>query len=412
MLLDSNFNYIYSVSNANMHNGIEENLKEGVYYLVSDVNYRYANPNKKNFSYVVTCYSQTALNLENVTADFDLTNVIQTAIYSYCRTYVPPTKCSNGVYLYRAATNMDSIPFETAIFENYTEKDFKVKLNVVGKGEKSFCFYNDEIASEADITAVKELPKNSVAIFTVLKYGNSSIFNFKYFFAPLKSPNPNNPTALRAPKIYDEEPKIQEAQPNTEANVQQPQGPVPEQIPEQNQNIQQNQEVNIETNKVVQQNEVKEIQNVQMENENKIQETELQTKDNRIQTTEQNVQTTQTEIKEEKIATPNIESIQVQQVKVVKKKGGHPVFQTQGQIIDEYGTLVQYYLDSGDDLVIGLENKSNTKLKMQLVLEGALITNTGKSFAVFYSNPRERKIFKTKKIQDFGGEITFQFQYV
>ena len=43
MLLDENFNYIYSVSNSNMHNGIEQKLKEGTYYLVSDVNYRYLN---------------------------------------------------------------------------------------------------------------------------------------------------------------------------------------------------------------------------------------------------------------------------------------------------------------------------------------------------------------------------------
>ena len=170
MLLDDNFNYIFSVSNANMHNGIEQNLKEGTYYLVSDVNYRYSSSLKKNSSYVITCYSQKPLNLENVTSNFDLKYVIQNAVYSYCRMYVPPTKCSNGVYLYRAATNMDSIPFETAIFENYTDKDYKVKLNIVGKGEKSFCFYNDEIATENDTTAIKELQKKSVAIFTALKY--------------------------------------------------------------------------------------------------------------------------------------------------------------------------------------------------------------------------------------------------
>ena len=75
-----------------------------------------------------------------------------------------------------------------------------------------FWFYNDEIATENDTTAIKELQKKSLAIFTALKYSISSIFNFKYFFAPLKSPNPNNPTILRAPKIYDEEPKFEEAQ--------------------------------------------------------------------------------------------------------------------------------------------------------------------------------------------------------
>ena len=80
MLVDENFNYIYSVSNSGMHNGIEQTLKKGTYYLLSDVNYRYSNPNKKNYSYVITCYSQTELNLENVTANFDITNVLQSAV--------------------------------------------------------------------------------------------------------------------------------------------------------------------------------------------------------------------------------------------------------------------------------------------------------------------------------------------
>ena len=152
ILVDQDFNYIFSSQSSNMHIGIEQTLKEGTYYLFSDVNYRYANPDRKNRSYVITCYAQIPLNIENVTNQIDVTKGLQKCIYTYCRQYVPPTKCSNGVYLYRAATNMDSIPFETAIFENYTDKDYKVKLNIVGKGEKSFCFYADEIATENDIT--------------------------------------------------------------------------------------------------------------------------------------------------------------------------------------------------------------------------------------------------------------------
>ena len=410
MLLDENFNYIYSISNSNMHNGIEQNLKQGTYYLVSDVNYRYSNKNKKNFSYVITCYSKIALNLEDVTDNFDLTNVIQTAVYSYCRTYVPPTKCSNGVYLYRASTNMDSIPFETAIFENYTEKDYKVKLNIVGKGEKSFCFYADEIATENDITTIKELPKNSVAIFTALKYSGSSIFNFKYFFAPLKSPNPNNPTALRAPKIYPEKPSLQPAQPTTDANGQpvqdqiqtQPQEQIQTQIPEQSQNIQSFNEINTQQQNVEITKSENNVENIQ---------TTIKTEITTITKEEkaENEPIIKTEIKTTKITEQNIIPKQTQ-VNVVKK-GGHPVFKTQGEIIDENGVLVQYYLDNGDEFVIGLENRSNTKVKMQLIIEGAVIANTGKSIAVFYSNPRERKIFKTKKIANFNGEIAFEFQY-
>ena len=422
MLLDANFNYIYSVSNANMHNGIEQTLKEGTYYLVSDVNYRYSNKNKKNYSYVLTCYSQTELNLENVTSQFDVTNVLQTAIYSYCRTYVPPTKCSNGVYLYRAATNMDSIPFETAIFENYTENNYKVKLNIVGKGEKSFCFYSDEIASENDTTAVKELPKNSVAIFTILKYSLSSIFNFKYFFAPLKSPNPNNPTSLRAPKIYDEKPALQEVQPTTDANAQQTQVyPAQTQIQPQGQNIQQNTE-NIESNKqIIEEKKVlneqilpkednikitvqKEITNIKIpKNENNLTE-ENQPKikvETEIITINKNVAPNEPKIESEKKTSVN---------KNVKKKG-HPVFNTEAQILDENGALAQYCMDNGENIIIGLENRSSMKIKMQLIIEGAAIINTGNTYAVFYSNPRERKIFKLQKIEGFDGEITFQFQY-
>ena len=400
MLVDENFNYIYSVSNKNMHNGIEQNLKAGTYYLLSDVNYRYSNPNKKNYSYVITC--------------FDVTNAIQTAIYSYCRMYIPPTKCSNGVFLYRGATNMDSIPFETAVFENYTDKDYKVKLNVVGKGEKSFCFYEDEIATENDITTIKELPKNSVAIFTVLKYGVSSIFNFKYFFAPLKSPNPNNPTALRAPKIYDEPPKLGEPQATSDANALQAQSQVQTQIPEQNQNTQSNQEVNIEHKKEVAPKEIQENkeENIQASTQNEINKGDDKQKESQkvAEQPKENIQEIQKEEKIENEKKENIVSTQTQ-VKVVKKKGGHPVFQTEGQILDEDGALVQYYMETGDEIVIGLENRSNMKIKMQLEIQGAIIVNSGKSVALFYSNPRERKIFRAKKINNFNEQVVFQFLY-
>ena len=305
---------------------------------------------------------------------------------------------------------MDSIPFETAVFENYTDKDYKVKLNVVGKGEKSFCFYADEIASENDITTIKELPKNSVAIFTVLKYGVSSIFNFKYFFAPLKSPNPDNPTALRAPKIYDEPPKLDTAQQNNEVNAQQTQ----DQMPEQNQNIQPNKEFNIEQNKEVAQKEIQEnkVENIQSkkENEIKIAETEQKKFQKEVEQPKENIQEIKTEIKTENEKEKNILSSQTQ-VKVVKKKGGHPVFQTQFEIIDEFGSLAQYYMESGDEIVIGLENRSNMRIKLQLIIHGAIIINSGKSCALFYSNPRERKIFRLKKIKNFKEQVTFQFQY-
>ena len=420
MLVDENFNYIYSISNSGMHNGIEQVLKEGTYYLISDVNYRYSKKNNKNFSYVITCYSQIPLNLENVTDNFDVTNVIQSAVYSYCRMYVPPTKCSNGVYLYRAATNMDSIPFEAAVFENYTDKDYKVKLNIVGKGEKSFCFYADEIATENDITTIKELPKNSVAIFNALKYSQSSIFNFKYFFAPLKSPNPNNPTALRAPKIYDEQPNLQPEQPTNDNNAQQTQAQEQTQIQEQTQTQEQ-----IQTQVPVQEpvsepkqeiNIPEKVENIQEERQKeKAENKEIieTTEKNQVKTTinEENIQNAETEIKNDIITDNKVIQTQTQ-VNVIKKKEGHPVFKTQGEYLDVNGEIIQYCMDCGDEIVIGLENRSNMQIKLQLIIEGAVIINTGKSVALFYSYPRERKIFKLKANDNLSENVVFQFIFV
>ena len=84
---------------------------------------------------MITCYAEIPLNLENATCEIDVTKALQKAIYSYCRQYVPPNECSNGAFLYRTSTNMDSLPFECAVFENYTDKNYRVKVNVNGKGD-------------------------------------------------------------------------------------------------------------------------------------------------------------------------------------------------------------------------------------------------------------------------------------
>jgi len=477
ILVDQDFNYIFATQSANMHIGIEQTLKEGTYYLFSDVNYRYANPDKKNRSYVVTCYAQTPLNIENVTKNVDVTQGLQKCIYSYCRQYVPPTKCSNGVYLYRTSTSMDSLPFEAAVFENYTPNNYRVKVNVIGKGQKSFCFYNDEIATENDISIIKELPVHSVAVFTILKYSLSSIVTLKYFFAPLKELSPNNPTSIKAPKICPEKPALQ-----TEANINN------NQFGMQVQNMNMNNAQNVQSQQYIQGNE-----QYNPYQQNMMANTQIAPAQQNIQTTQQfvpktnipknnnqfvpktnaqvnqyfkpyqqNIQNMQnnaqfipkTNIQNNKQFIPkkNVQNnnyynnqnnmaynyqnqAQYQypnmQMNVpyapysqnvpktntnypnsqVPKKVGNPVFKTQGQIINQDGTLVQYSMVNGDNYVIGLENRSNMKVRLQLYLEGLVLSNTGKNYAVFFSNPRERKIFNAKILNNYNGQIYFEFQY-
>ena len=524
-LVDKDFNYLYSVSNGNMHIGFEQKLKEGTYYLLSDVNYRYANPDKKNHSYVVTCYAETAINLENVTENVDITKMIQNTIYSYCRQYVPPTTCSNGVFLYRTSTNMDSLPFEAAVFENYTDKNYRVKVNVVGKGEKSYCFYEDEIGNENDTSVIKELNINSVVVFSVLKYSLSSVLSLKYFFAPLKSPNPDSITLQKAPKIYPEKSTLKPEPPvqtNEQIISQDPNAqfmPSQDQISQQQniynqydltqntKNIESNQQQYLPSqyenmgqqydtyqNQYIQNNQINNQvipqQNIQNNdqyiNKNNVQHKHFISQDkpknyyqylnqNNIQYVSSDNIKKNTKIKSQFIPKTNIKkttnniqqlyeqsmpqftpktggmslaqyyaqnnyiknnmaymqqnqnkgmninylpySQNVPEVKVIPKKTtkktGNPVFQTQGQIIDQEGTLIQYAMINGDNYIIGLENRSNMKVRLQLILKGLVISNTGKSFAIFYSNPMERKIFNAKILPNYNyDQLYFEFQNV
>ena len=477
ILVDQDFNYIFATQSANMHIGIEQTLKEGTYYLFSDVNYRYANQDKKNRSYVVTCYAQTPLNIENVTKNVDVTQGLQKCIYSYCRQYVPPTKCSNGVYLYRTSTSMDSLPFEAAVFENYTPNNYRVKVNTIGKGQKSFCFYNDEIATENDISIIKELPVHSVAVFTILKYSLSSIVTLKYFFAPLKELSPNNPTSIKAPKICPEKPvlqpeaninnnqfgmQVQNMNMNNAQNVQSQQyiqgneqyNPYQQnmmantQIAPAQQNIQTTQQFVPKTNIPKNNNQFVPKTNAQVNQYFKPYQQNIQNMQNNAQfIPKTNIQNNKQFIPKKNVQNNNYYNNQNNmaynyqnqaqyqypnmQMNVpyapysqnvpktntnypnsqVPKKVGNPVFKTQGQIINQDGTLVQYSMVNGDNYVIGLENRSNMKVRLQLYLEGLVLSNTGKNYAVFFSNPRERKIFNAKILNNYNGQIYFEFQY-
>ena len=440
ILVDQDFNYIYSTQSTNMHIGIEQNLKEGTYYLFSDVNYRYANSDKKNRSYVVTCYAQIPLNIENVTKNIDTTMCLQKCIYSYCRQYVPPIKCSNGVYLYRTSTSMDSLPFEAAIFENYTQNNYRVKVNVIGKGQKSFCFYKDEIATENETSTIKELLVNSVAVFTVLKYTLSSILSLKYFFAPLKIISLNNPTSLKAPKILNGQPKLQSESSNNYSN----QFAITNQNMNNVQNAQylQNNYNYNEQNIPYQQNMLINNQNIQI---NQQFPTITNVQNNQQFKPYQQIIQSNRQFIPKKNTNININNQYVQRINIPNnyfnnqnnilfnqqiqhhnhnmiihnrhlsnpspRKNGNPVFRTKGQIINQDGTLVQYSMINGSNFVIGLENRSNIKVKLILFLEGLIISNTGRNYAIFYSNPKERKIFNAKILNNYNGQIYFEFQY-
>ena len=96
-------------------------------------------------------------------------------------------------------------------------------------------------------------------------------------------------------------------------------------------------------------------------------------------------------------------------------ENSNPVFDEEGEQIDENGYLFQYVkeVEGGDGYTIGLENTSDYKIKLKLVLEGMTILDSefrGKETAEFISMPKSKKVFNLKIKPDAEG-LSFEFVY-
>ena len=94
----------------------------------------------------------------------------------------------------------------------------------------------------------------------------------------------------------------------------------------------------------------------------------------------------------------------------------NPVFQTEGEYIDEDGYLIQYLMQSNSTTyVIGLESRYHTGIKLAIILQGLDILDSaykGKSNPTFVINPNEKKVFNVRIKSNYSGDVTFQFEYL
>ena len=183
ILVDDEFNYIISTSSNKMHIGIEYNLNpDKIYYIFSDLNYRYENKNK-NHGYRITSYSENFIEFENLTENnnYNVPFLLRKTMINYVKKNMKKSKY-NGMIIYTTPSYNDYFPFLVTYFENEKNGDNLIKLNVNYKGEKEFCFYCDDIADENDTKIEKELPKNGNNIVLIMKYTLSSTFNLNYIF--------------------------------------------------------------------------------------------------------------------------------------------------------------------------------------------------------------------------------------
>ena len=180
LLVDSQYNYIASVSKAEMSLCIEQTLKKGTYYLITDINYRYAN-NGKILGYCVSTYASQEVPLQNVTKTVEAGPIITKAVSQYCKQKLTPTKESGGaVTSYISKAYSQDFPFVSALFENNSKSPVTVQFSVKCRGMKSFCFYNEPTSKDTDTTLSKTIPANQSGLVLILNYSLSSMFSFSY----------------------------------------------------------------------------------------------------------------------------------------------------------------------------------------------------------------------------------------
>jgi hypothetical protein len=183
VLCDEKFNFIQSISGTDMHLCVNIGIDKGTYYLISDINYRYVNINKKVHGYNVTCYAAKEIQLENVTDKVNINESLDKCIYSYCKSKITPTKQNNGVNVYMSKTYNTDFPFVSCMFENTKSTPASVDFNIKPRGTKSFCFYADDEISEDDVQCTKTIPANGHCIIKVMQYSINSLFTINYNIA-------------------------------------------------------------------------------------------------------------------------------------------------------------------------------------------------------------------------------------
>ena len=164
-----------------MHIAVEVDLSPGTYYIFCDVNYRYFYFDYKSYGYTVTFYAQNPIiNFENITKTFDRRLGLELVMYDYCKQNIEPIKHETGLEIYQTENFDIKLPFKVLCFLNPTEELIKLKLDIKYKGEKLFCIYNDNIASEFDTSVIKVVKPKSEQTVLIMSYSILSRFKTDY----------------------------------------------------------------------------------------------------------------------------------------------------------------------------------------------------------------------------------------
>ena len=200
MLLDSDFNYIISEANTDTFTCIRNsNLKRGIYYLVTDINYRYIQNINEIDGYNVSAYSNYSIELSRVDdPSVDIQNIIHNASVQMMQKFISgelsqfkleliedtyqkgqpikPEKVSK-LNLYKSDINSNRVPYQVFLFENNTNEPQGVTLEAIKSGlRQPFEFYQEDVT---DNKVKVSVPANNKKAVLVMKHKNSSNIDIK-----------------------------------------------------------------------------------------------------------------------------------------------------------------------------------------------------------------------------------------
>ena len=138
MLIDSNFKYISSKYGSEQNITIEINLNKGIYYLISDINYRYVQ--KEYHGYNLSCYSSIPVEIIKE-KEKNIEEAFKNGLFSYCKENLNPLAHKGGK-LYQSKKNDSEFPFSFVLFDN-SNGSIEVSISdmIKFKGSKNVVYY-------------------------------------------------------------------------------------------------------------------------------------------------------------------------------------------------------------------------------------------------------------------------------
>ena len=175
MLVDSHFKYISSKYGNEQNITIEINLKKGIYYLISDINYRYIQKNQHGYN--LSSYSSSPVEIIEE-KEKNVEEVFKKAIFSYCKSNLTPLNHKGGI-LYQSKKNDSEFPFSFVLFDN-SNGSFDVSISdmIKFKGSKKVAYYFEgENNNESQIS--KTVPPGQWDLFCCMPYSLGSLYSIE-----------------------------------------------------------------------------------------------------------------------------------------------------------------------------------------------------------------------------------------